>query len=199
MRSENRLNGKNMLQHFLDDHGQMMTLEVVFFATTVILSLVFIYNLSPPSVVTNKYSSNLKIMGDDALRSLYTQPIIGVPPKGYPNSRLVHYLITNDYGDLVSDLNDLLPSNVMYNIYVSNGTNTMVWCNSQGGIGQVLPVVDPVTVSHYVVSIDPSYLTGFSEEMYMDAGIYVDRSDLCYMFGDYDGSVYDVMLEMWYT
>jgi len=206
----------------MDNKGQMMVWEVIFFASIVILSLLFIYQLSPTSVVSDKYSNDLKIQGDTALYALYNDVVTaGGEESNYRFSKIVHYLITNAYGSFISDLNNLLPSTVMYNIYIEayidNETKHVFWGNSFGGYDDALSSIDPVTVSHCIVAIHPSLLIGFSHFHYMTGkfthdGLYPppiprpyneDSSDLYFLFLDsnddpFSGSEYEVILEMWH-
>ena len=177
----------------MDDHGQMMVLEVTFFAATVILSLIFIYQLSPPSIVVNKFTDELKIQGDDALSSLYND-VLTEQPLGYPSNKLVYYLVTNDYGDLISDLNNWIPSDVMYNIYIYNGTKKMFWCSSTGDTNTPLKPIQPITICHYIIPIHPNHLHNLPPKVYLNGA----SSDLYSAFYNYDGSTYEIILEMWY-
>jgi len=180
----------------MDNKGQMMVLETIFFAAIVILSLVFFYQLSPSSIVSNTYTYDLKIVGADALYSVYDDVITVDHPSGYPSSKLVHYLITNAYADMVSDLNNMLPSNVMYNIYVSDGTETVFWCNCFGDDDE-LQSIDPVTVSHCAVAMD---LVAFSASASV-AGMYAEGETQSNLITDDPPPppiVFNVILEIWY-
>jgi len=189
-----------------------MILETIFFAATIILSLVFLYHLSPSSVVSNTYSYDLKVAGDGALHSLYNDIIPIDRPAGYPSSKLEHYLITNAYASMISELNNLLPATVMYNIYISNGTKTVFWCNSFGNFSEPLSRIDPVTISHCIVAIDPAFSEAANRSGMYD---HVDpatarfnkdddgynsweTSDLTPLFEGYSDTIFDVILEMWY-
>ena len=176
----------------MDDKGQMMVLETVFFAVTVLLALIFLYQLSPSSTVSNEYTNILKIQGDDALQSLYTDVVPGDYPSDFPSNKLVYYLITNDYNGFTRlNLNNLLPSTVMYNIYISNGTKTVFWCNSDGDNTTSLQTIGPVTTSHIIIAMHPDYLTDISIQLIGEESILNGK------FSDYDGSTYDIILEMW--
>ena len=204
----------------LDNKGQMLILETIFFVSTVILSLVFLYSLSPPSVITNTYTYDLKTLGDDALYSLSNDIPSVERPKGYYISKMAHYLLTNSYGSMVTDINNLLPPNVLYNLYVSNDTKTEFWCNSYGDYSQPLPPVEPVTISHCIVALDLRFnLSAVRKEFYghivqgtndrfdaNDAGVNInswETSDLNQLFYDPINDVnetkfFNVKLEMWY-
>ena len=188
-----------------DDKAQMMVLESILFAITVVVALIFLVQLSPTSIQSSSGSTtNLKILGDDALNTVYTETsyiknVEAGNTTNNPTSKLAVSIITNNYSLLVNDtLNRILPVNVLYNIYISNGTNTTFWCSSTGTPGDgALPSVGPVSISHHMIAIDPEHLTGYHEEKYNNA----DRSDICSYFIDvsnpYYGSTYDVILEMW--
>ena len=148
------------------------------------------YSYRPVSV--NKYTNDLKIEGDAALYSIYNDVLIGDYPEGYSSGKLAHYLITNAYASFVSDLNNILPSTVQYNIYISNETKTMFWCSSFLDTGNSLTRIEPVTISHCIVAIDPAYL---SSPSFGDGKSVLSSPST---FQDYDGSTYDVQLEMWY-
>ena len=196
---------KNLLKANRNNNAQMMILEVVLLAVMVFLALIFIYQLSPSSTTIDQYSNDLKIWGDNALYSIYHSP----PPSsvntipGYPKSGMIHYLISNDYRGFIDDINSMLPTTVIYNIYISNESKTVFWCNSFGDFTDPLPAVDPVTVSHYFISIDYNHFTEFPFDSYIyiitDTMTLTDpESDLASEFNGYDGSTYIVILEMWY-
>jgi len=180
-----------------DDKAHMMVIEVVIFAAMVFLALIFLYQLSPSSTLSDQYTNELKTWGDDALysiaQSLPPEPFKSYPD--YPDSKLVHYLIANDYSGLTTDLNDIFPPTVLYNIWISNGTNSIFWCNSFSDNSTILPLVDPVTICHYYVSIDPNHLR-FLEES--NIFVFGTQSELSVKFKDYDDSSYDLLLELWY-
>ena len=195
----------------MDDKAQMMVMETVIFTITILLALAFLFQLSPSSTLTDEYTKELKVQGDDALRALYIEPFTADNlPSNYPSSKLVYYLITNDYDDydsMTSDLNDML-LNIEYNIWVSNGTNTVFWCNSDGDYNTPLQGIRSVTTSHCLVAIDSLYRnneTGIFSGKYLpgkhdDEGYDINlRSDLDHSsaFKGYEGSTYNVILELW--
>jgi len=169
-----------------NDNGQMMVLETIFFASSIILSIVFLYQLSPSSVVSNIYTTDLKSIGDDALHNMYNDEIVS-PQLGYPSSKLVHYIINNEYGSFVSDIRNLIPSSVLYNIYISNGLQNVFWCNSFGENDEDVDILihsDPVVIAHCLVPIDPAFIT--------------DSCDLHDHFENYEDCMYEIRLQMWY-
>ena len=205
------------------DKAQMMVLESIIFAITVVIALVFLIQLAPTSIQSSIGSSiNLKILGDDALDTAYAetwnirsaeliQPIKAVYTTNNPSNKLAVSLITNNYSLLIDEtLNKILPANVLYNIYVSNGTNKTFWCSYTGdpsdGVQQ--PLGEDVFVSHKIIAIDSIHLTSYgnnsdgTSNIYHSGRYYSDRSDLCHYFlyetgNPYYGSTYDVILELW--
>jgi len=176
----------------MDNKAQMMVLESVIFAITILVALVFLYQLSPTSTVSSIYTDTLKVKGDDALQTLYNDEVSDVLPEGFPKSKLIFYLITEDYNALIlSNLQHMLPSNTVYNIYVSNGTKTVFWYNSLLN-DEPAKLSEPVTISHITVAIHPDLL---------DTGKFsfaTGKLRTPAYFQDYDGSLYDVILEMCY-
>lgn len=191
----------------MDDKGQMMILEVVLFAILIIVALIFLYQLSPPSSVGNVYTDELKIQGDSALHDLCNDhPSDANLPTNYPLDKLSHYLVTNDYYNLTLDIDDLLSTDVMYNIWICNATTSMFWCNSSYGNSytpiqnaEPLNKTGSVTVSNCIIAIDPVFRdnnNGVISNQYHQ-GRYNNKSDLFYIFDKYNGSTYNVILEMW--
>ena len=195
------------------DKAQMMVLESIIFAITVVIALVFLIQLAPTSIQSSIGSSiNLKILGNDALDTTYAETwhirnaeisehTQALYTTNNPSNKLVVSLITNNYSLLIDEtLNKILPANVLYNIYVSNGTNKTFWCSYTGdpndGVQQ--PLGEDVFVSHKIIAIDPVHLTGYGDGIYHNN----DDSDLYDYFIDntpnpYYGSTYDVILELW--
>ena len=185
----------------MNDKAQMMVLESVLFAIIILVALVFLYQLSPTSTVSNTYTNDLKIKGDDALRTLYNDEVEKEDlhedfPQGFPKNKLVYYLITDDYYHfIISNLHSMLPPSTMYNIYISNGTKTIFWCNSNLDNSTPLTLIEPVTISHYVIAIHPDLLNQTKFPDIIDK----DGCELPKLFENkYDGSMYDVILEICY-
>jgi hypothetical protein len=176
------------------DSAQLMIIEVVIFAATMLLALIFIYQLSPSAILSDKYVNNLKIDGDNALTTIYLTPP-SVTAQGYPTSKLVHYIIINDYIGLSTDLRSRLTPTVLFNIYVSDGIQTKFWCNGFGDPTRQLQSSNPVTICHYIIAIHPRQFTDFPESLYVNGntGVLTDY------FPSYNQTMlYDVLLEMWY-
>ena len=174
----------------MNNKGQMMIFELIFFATTVILALIFLYQISPSSVTTSTYTDDIKVLGDTALYSIYNTPPNAVDyPNGFPPSRMVQYLLNASYGNFVSDLKNMLPATLMFNIYITDSRTITqrFWCNSYASSSEPLPTLDPVTISHCIVAIHPEFWECYGP------GKPFPEWNLNYM-----GSVYDVQLEMWY-
>ena len=189
-----------------DDKAQMMVLESIFFAITVVVALAFLVQISPTSIQSGTQSSNeLKLMGDDTLGTIYAetmhikQSMGGNYTTNNPTSKLAVCIITNNYTGLTDSLNNILPDTVLYNIYISNGTKTIFWCSSTGDTVNPSTMIDPVALSHHPISIDPEHLTSFSDNTYLP-GDEEGRSDIWDDFVDsgYNGATYEVILEMSY-
>jgi len=181
----------------MNDKAQMMVLESVIFAITILVALVFLYQLAPTSTVSNTYTNDLKIKGDDAFQTLYNDEIIDPLPQYFPKSKLIFYLITDNYkGLILSNLQNMLPPNTMYNIYISNGTKTVFWRNSALDNTTPLKLVEPIAVSHYTVAIHPDLLD--TSKFQSIIGKTVAELRTTENFDGYEGSIYDVILEMCY-
>ena len=193
-----------------NDKAQMMVLEAIFFAITVVIALILLFQMSPTSIQSGAQSSNeLKLLGDNALDTIYaeTQHIKPNVGEGYitnnPSSKLVVCIITNNYVELTESLNNILSNTVIYNVYVSNGTKTVFWCTSTGDTDEPLTMLDPVAISHHPISIDPIHLDGFTYDIYDPEDLGKVKSDIFddfLPFGEepYLGATYEVILEMSY-
>ena len=190
----------------MKDDAQMMVLESVIFAITVIIALAFLLQLSPTSIQQSSESiTDVKILGDDALMSLSTETFYIREwkqslrtPTNNPTSQLAVAIITNNYDEIIDTLNnEILPEYTpyFYNIYISNGTKTVFWCSSTGDTDEPVSRTgdEQVAVSHHIIAIDPEHLHMFHEDMYKDG----TESDIWQSFQDYEGSTYDVILELW--
>ena len=189
----------------MDNKAQMMVTDAIIFSITIVLALAFLFQLTPSSTLVDEYTKVLKMQGDDALRALYVEPFsVEDLPTDYPSNKLVYYLITNDYDNMTSDLNNIL-LNVEYNIWISNGIKDPVfWCNSDGDYDAPLPNIRYVTTSHCLVAIDPTYRnneTGILAGKYLQGKYSDQKSDLDHStaFEGYMGSTYNVILELWHT
>jgi len=196
-----------------DNKAQMMVLESVVFSIIVIISLIFLYQISPTSTESTVYTSDLKIKGDSALQNLYNEEVQkeALPvtlPIGFPKNKLIYYLITDDYTNLISsNLKNLLPSSTTYNIFVSNGVKKTFWCNSALN-HTPLDLTPPITVSHYFIPIHPQFFNGtkfgtniaeLSDGCKIAIGFnaYVNPATNDYSIKySYNISTYDVILEM---
>ena len=141
----------------MDNKGQMMVLEAVVFSISIIISLAFLFQISPSSALTDQYTKELKIQGDDAIRTLYFQNYESASlPTNFPTSKLINYIINEDYFELTSDLNEML-TNTEYNIRIANKTITIFWCNSYGDETTELENRRAISTSHCIVAIDPEF------------------------------------------
>jgi len=197
-----------------NNKGQMMVLEAVVFAITVIISLIFLYQMSPTTTQSVQQTSELKIRGDIALETLYKQEVEHLTdqtdsfphPREFPKNKLVYYLITNDNHNLVRDIRSMLPGNVKFNVYVSNGTDKTFLTSSFVSDKPVI-LVDPIAVSHYFISIHPQFFnaTKFGGDdgivpaggclMAKRLGVYKEPYNGDIRRG-YEISTYDIILEM---
>jgi hypothetical protein len=87
----------------MNDKAQMMVLESVVFAITILISLIFLYQLSPTSTQSASYTNDLKIKGDASIQNLCNDEAPGASnlPPGFPKNKLTYYLITDDYDSLI--------------------------------------------------------------------------------------------------
>lgn len=192
-----------------NNKGQMMVLESVVFAITVIISLIFLYQLSPTSTQNVQQTSDLKIRGDLALQSLYNQELSDndLPdnfPGEFPKNKLVYYLLTDGYTTLAGELSSMLPSTAKFNVFISNGTNKTWITSNFPGSNTPVTLVDPISVSHYFISIHPQFFNGSKFDIIDDGceiakqfGVYNDPSSGDYSIKEgYAISTYDIILEM---
>ncbi|MDH7516747.1 MAG: hypothetical protein QHH19_00090 [Candidatus Thermoplasmatota archaeon] len=196
----------------MDEKAQMMVIESIVFTITILVALIFFYQLSPTTTVSNIYTNDLKIKGDDALRTLYNDQVTVDLPKNFPKNKLIFYLIKDSYESMVLHLQSKLPSNTIFNIYISNGTNKTFWCSSAINNATPLPVTEPVTISHYIISIHPQFfnqskfpsiISNDGCEIAKAFNVYkmdeYGKIDITKIREDYKDSTYDVILEMFYT
>jgi len=201
----------------MNDKAQMMVLESVIFAITILISLIFLYQLSPTSTQSTAYTNDLKIKGDTAIQNLYNDeaPEASNLPQEFPKNKLTYYLITDDYDSLIrSNLKNMLPPNTMFNIQISNGTKKVFWCNSNADNSTPLALSEPVVISHYMISIHPQFFNiskfGIRGLGLIENSNYNDGCDIAIAFDAYDGGdinkikeeyrtvTYDIILEMCY-
>ncbi|MCD6237009.1 MAG: hypothetical protein J7K13_03550 [Thermoplasmata archaeon] len=157
--------------------AQMLVYEAIVCAVLLAVAVFFVYQMQPPTIQSTTYSNRLKILGDDALRSLDSYPSDRY--NGY--SLLEEYIIDNNTANFTEFLNLTLPQIVAqmgsYNIYISNGTLSVLW------IGSNSEKFGLITRSHRLVAIS-------SDELQQNPYLYQH-------FQGYNGCVYDVILEMW--
>jgi hypothetical protein len=192
----------------MNDKAQMVVFESIVFAITAIVAVAFLISLSPTSIQTTKISTDLTTIGDDALNTIYAEQVDiisrGEQPYGgnitndpNPTSKLVVCVITNNYEQLTYTLNQLLPKNVLYNIYVADQHGKTVFWNSSSPNEGELPSVGTVFISHHIIPIHPQHLT-----IYPNPFIFYGTTghcDLLDKFDTFDSSTYDFILKMWYV
>jgi hypothetical protein len=165
-----------------DTNAQMVLLEAVFFTIMVLLSLIMIFNISPPSQSTiNRYSNQLKILADDSLRMLDNIPPT-ISDALFHNSLLVQYIVLNDTKNITYFLNSSLPSDVGYNLYISNGENSILWYNGENFWGGKL---GEVSRANYLVLANYNWVN--ASDSYPSKEI----------IPGYKGNEYIVVLEVW--
>lgn len=160
----------------MNNRAQTMVLEAVTFAVVILIALIFALSFTPKPMVKNlSYTNKIKILANDALRSIDT---LGV--EGYFGSMLVKCIATNDKDELTYLLNLSLPSYVSYNIYVGNGERYVKWYDGEKGFGKI----GNVARAHRIIVIPPSMFSpGY-------------RPIPGYGYNDTE-CVYDVVLEVW--
>ena len=141
-----------------NNHGQMLVYEVITFAILLIISVIFVYQLTPQTYSTSTRSSDeLAIIGYDTLRSLDKLPYPYV--SNYPGSLKSYLSDETKSEEFFWLLNHSLPSFVDYNVYVSYGNVTKQWPTSP----------DPkikygsISCANYIISLD-SELPGFEDD-----------------------------------
>jgi hypothetical protein len=165
-----------------DTDAQMVLLEAVFFTIMVLLSLIMIFNISPPSQSTiNRYSNQLKILADDSLRVLDNMPS-DISYMLFHNSLLVQYVVLNDVKNMSSFLNSSLPVDVGYNIYISNIKDNILWYNGENFWGGKL---GEVSRANYHILANYNWVNG--------SGMYYNGE----IIPGYRGDEYIVVLEVW--
>lgn len=199
----------------MNNKAQMMVLESVLFAITAVLAIYFIVQLSPTTLQVGVESTDdIKTLGDNALNAIYTEKadivnggldLVFNRETDNPTSKLTVWIIMNMYGELTLKLDQYLPDNVFFNVYITNGTTIVFLCSSGSTPIQnpKLPTIDPVVISHRIISIDPIHLTGFFDnnvgiDPYKEwQAVSYTESYIAGHFAGYEQTTYDVILEMW--
>lgn len=207
----------------MNNKAQMMVLESIIFAITTIVALVFLINLSPSSIQrATETTADLKTIGDDVLDTIFAQQTTiqshgtssysGAQETYDPTSKLEVCVITNNYENLTTSINNLLPTNVFYNIYIADSEGKKVfWCNSTcnstngWGVNEELTPIGTVFTSHHIISIAPKHLTMYGPAIGINLYLHSSQCDLINKFGNkYPGytlssATYDFIMEMWST
>ena len=106
------------------DIAQIYILEVIAVAVMLLLSTLFVVYISaPPTVNTTPYNQ-IKILCDEALRTLKDMP---TGDFSYENSMLFKYILTNDTKNFTDFLEGILPDNVFYQVWVYDGNERRLW------------------------------------------------------------------------
>lgn len=188
-----------MFRNFSSNNkGQMLMIEAVLFSIMVLVAISFISQLSPPAVVSHRYSNNLKIWGDNVLLGMYNKGINDTIPVSYPNNTLSYYLINNSHDRFVENFSKdprISKASVMYNVYISNGTKTIFWVNSQSDTSGPLTPIGSVSKSHRLVSIDPSIIYQTEPDKWFSSYNPINES---FVNLGYNQSTYDILVDLWF-
>lgn len=177
----------------MNNNAQMMILETIFFAATLFLAILFIIHIAPnPIESSTKQSYDLEILGNSALQTIYNQykPHPDLPAQTL--SKIEYYILTSSSAEFINDLKNILPSNVLFNIYIGHLESTEFWVNSHGKFQEPLPTSQQVTLVHCVVYADYSSYINWPYEN-------PDEYPNDYLFNKIPGDVISrVTLELWY-
>jgi hypothetical protein len=176
----------------MNNNAQMMILETIFFAATLFLAILFIYHIAPnPIESSTKQSYDLEILGNSALQTLSNQHIPHPDLPAQTLSKMEYYLLTSSSAEFINDLKNILPSNVLFNIYISNLENTIFWVSSHGTFQEPLPTSQQVNRVNCLVYADYSSYTDWP---YTDMNSLSDN-----LFTKIEGNtISQVTLELWY-
>jgi len=194
----------------MDDKAQIMIIEAVIFAIFIVLSLIFIYIVAPSYSISNVYTDAQKIEADDALYTMSKNYSIETTYENYPLNELSNYILINDYKNFINRLDNLLDADSQYNIWISNLSDTVLWCNSSTNDYDTLSInpkaletSDSLIVATHIIAIPPIFRDNsydlFSDDFYLEGRYYSDKSDLSNKFSNYSGSIYEIILELWET
>jgi len=100
-------------------NAQAHVIEMISAVILFIGVLLFVSSFSTPPREANYSFTQMKILGDDSLRTLDNLPVDNqTDTEKYHNSTLVEYIAKNDTANLTKFLNLSLPETVSYNIYL---------------------------------------------------------------------------------
>ena len=95
----------------------------------------------------------------------------------------------------------MLPSTAKFNVFISNGTNK-TWLMSNFNSITPVTLVDPISVSHYFISIHPQFFNGSKFDIIDGDGCEIAKQFDVYKDSNYNISegyaisTYDIILEM---
>lgn len=192
----------------MDDNAQMMVIEAIIFAIFMVLSLVFLYMMAPSGSVSNVFTDAQKIDTDNALYTLSENYSLNLEYNNYPLNELTHYIVTNDYENLILRLNNLIDIDSQYNIWICNSTKCILWCNSSTVKYESLSL-DPkpletsesIIVSTHIVTLPSAFRDNensiFDADFFKEGRYYNSKCDLSKDFSGYKNSVYTLVMELW--
>jgi len=164
--------------------GYTLVFEAIIFATLIIISFLIFYRVAPPTTTVSSENtiSDLKTLGDDILRYLYDKPVEGAPSQGYPDNTLAYHFINNNSEALRENISLLLPATVEYNVYFGNGTQTFFWFSSHGN--DYIEPIGATARAHVVIPADYQLI--------------IDKWGNDGAISNYTGSIYEIIMELWY-
>jgi len=100
-------------------NAQVHVIEMISAVILFISVLLFVSSFPTPPRESNYSITQMKILGDDSLRTLDNLPVDNqTDAEKYHNSTLVEYVAKNDTANFTKFLNLSLPETVSYNIYL---------------------------------------------------------------------------------
>jgi hypothetical protein len=189
-----------------DNKAQMMVLESVLFSITIVISLIFLIQLSPSSTTINSNNINeLELIGQNALKAVYNQKV-SIESRGVleisadssdsilnnPLDKISVCIICDNYQELSNRLNDnIIENNVLYNLYITNASGNIepVFICSSAGLNE-LPMTKPVAQANFYVSIDPNHMTIYPNDVYEGENSNIEKDFT-------EGSTYQIIMRLW--
>jgi len=133
----------------MNNRAQIHILEVILVAVMLLLSVLFVVYISAPPSIQVVPSNQIKILCDEALRVMKDTP---TGDGSYENSMLFKYILTNDTTNFTAFLDDVLPENVFYQVWVYDGTSRRLWYPDEEQ-----EIFGTVVRSHFII-INETYL-----------------------------------------
>jgi len=141
----------------MNNRAQLHILEVILVAAMLLLSVVFVVYISAPPSVQVVPSNQIKILCDEALRVMKDTP---TGDRSYENSMLFKYILTNDTTNFTSFLDDVLPENIFYQVWVYDGSSRRLWYPDEEQ-----EIFGTVVRSHFII-VNSTYLYDIELEVW---------------------------------